>query len=71
MNKIRKADIVKFHTPNFDEDSNQLYMVHEVMEDGDRTRAKIEALNTGLAIAPVAIVMTRDLEVEAFKNKIL
>lgn len=64
MKPIKRGQIVKFHTPYEDEDSNQLYLVHEVFEDGEKSRAKIEALDTGLSFPPIAVVYLRDLEID-------
>ncbi len=69
MKPIEKGQIVKFHTPNIDEDPNQKYVVLEVFEDGDRTRAKIEALDTGFIFPSVNVVLARDLEVEIISSE--
>jgi hypothetical protein len=47
METIKEGKIVKFHTPLADENPNQLYVVLEVIEDNERSRAKIQALNLG------------------------
>lgn len=63
MKPIKKGQIVKFHTPLADENPNQLYVVLEVMEDDERPRADIQALNTGLSFTPINTVRLADLEV--------
>lgn len=71
MKSIKRGQIVKFHTPYEDEDPEQLYVVLEVFEDDDRTRAKILALNTGLSFAPISVVYARDLEIDEINTKSL
>lgn len=68
MIEITKGQIVKFHTPLADENPNQLYVALEVIEDNERSRAKIQALNTGLAFVPVNTVKLTDLEVAEVNN---
>jgi len=68
METIKEGKIVKFHTPLADENPNQLYVVLEVIEDNERSRAKIQALNTGLAFTPVNTVRLADLEVAKIDN---
>jgi len=46
-NKI--GQVAKFHTPLPDKNPNQLYVVLEIIEDDERPRADIKALNTGLS----------------------
>lgn len=60
-NKI--GQVAKFHTPLPDENPNQLYVVLEIIEDDDRPRADIKALNTGLSFPPINTVKLDDLEV--------
>ncbi len=61
-NKI--GQVAKFHTPLPDENPNQLYVVLEIIEDDERPRADIKALNTGLSFPPINTVKLDDLEVE-------
>ena len=63
MEPKKAGQIVKFHTPLSDEDPNQLYVVLEIFEDEERSRADIKALNTGLPFPPVNKVKLSDLEV--------
>lgn len=58
----RPGQIVKYHTPMPDEDPEQLYVVLEIL-NGDRTDAKIKALNTGRPLAPVFVTDINDLMV--------
>ena len=63
MIPTKKGQIAKFHTPLADENPNQLYVVLEVIEDAERPRADIQALNTGLSFPPINTVLLNDLEV--------
>lgn len=60
-NKI--GQVAKFHTPLPDENPNQIYVVLEIIEDDERPRADIKALNTGLSFPPINTVKLDDLEV--------
>ncbi len=60
-NKI--GQIAKFHTPLPDENPSQLYVVLEIIEDEERPRADIKALNTRLSFPPINTVSLNDLEV--------
>ncbi len=60
-NKI--GQVAKFHTPLPDENPNQLYVVLEIIEDDERPRADIKALNTGLSFPSINTVKLDDLEV--------
>jgi hypothetical protein len=60
-NKI--GQVAKFHTPLPEENPNQLYVVLEIIEDDERPRADIKALNTGLSFPPINTVSLNDLEV--------
>lgn len=60
-NKI--GQVAKFHIPLPDENPNQLYVVLEIIEDDERPRADIKALNTGLSFPPINTVKLDDLEV--------
>lgn len=68
MKANKEGQIVKFHTPLVDENPNQAYVILEVIEDGHRSRAKIQALNTGLPFPSVSIVKLSDLEVVEVDN---
>lgn len=63
MKVLKEGQIVKFHSPLEDENPNQLYVILEVIEDEERSRAEIQALNTGLSFPPVNKVQLSDLEV--------
>lgn len=63
MRPSKQGQIVKFHTPLADENPNQLYVVLEIIEDDERPRADIQALNTGLSFPPINTVRLGDLEV--------
>jgi transcription antitermination factor NusG len=63
MTPVKQGQIVKYHTPLADENPNQLYVVLEVIEDDERARADIQALNTGLSFPPINTVRLGDLEV--------
>lgn len=68
MKVLKEGKIVKFHNPLADENPNQSYVLLEVIEDEEKSRAKIQALNTGLAFAPVSTVLLTDLEVAEVDN---
>lgn len=63
MKPTKQGQIAKFHTPLADENPEQLYVVLEVIEDDERPRAEIQALNTGLPFPPINKVHLDDLEV--------
>lgn len=63
MKPTKQGQIAKFHTPLPDENLNQLYVVLEIIEDDERPRADIQALNTGLSFPPINTVRLNDLEV--------
>jgi transcription antitermination factor NusG len=63
MTPAKQGQIVKFHTPLADENPNQLYVVLEVIDEDERPRADIHALNTGLPFPPINTVRLSDLEV--------
>jgi hypothetical protein len=60
-NKI--GQIAKFHKPLPDENPNQLYVILEIIEDDERPRADIKALNTGFSFPVINTVTLDDLEV--------
>ena len=64
MIQIRKGQVVRFHTPNHDEDPEQLYVVLEFFEDGERSRALITPANSDLFIPGTLKVYSKDLEVD-------
>ena len=63
MKPSKQGQIVKFHTPSHGENPEQLYVVLEVIEDDERPRADIQALDTGLAFPSINTVRLNDLEV--------
>lgn len=63
MTPTNEGQIVKFHTLLDGENPDQKYVVLEIHTDCDIPRAKIKALNTGLAFPPVNVVSPDDLEV--------
>ncbi len=60
-NKI--GQVAKFLISLPGEDPNQLFVVLEIIEDVDRPRADIKALNTGLSFSSINTVSLNDLEV--------
>jgi hypothetical protein len=60
-NKIEQ--VAKFHTPLPNENPNQLYVVLEIIEDDERPRADMKALNTGISFPHINTVKLDDLEV--------
>ncbi len=63
MRPTKQGQIAKFHTPLKGENPEQLYVVLELIENDERPRAAIQALNTGLSFPPVNKVRLDDLEV--------
>lgn len=63
MKPTKQGQIAKFHTPLADENPEQLYVVLEVIEDDERPRASVQALNTGLEFPPINKVLLDDLDV--------
>ena len=61
----REGQLAKFHTPNPDEDPNQLYLVLEIFEYGEgiKPNATIKALNTGWMFPPTQKVLLEDLQI--------
>jgi hypothetical protein len=57
------GQIVKFHTPQDDEEAKMRYVTLEVHDGDDRPRAHIRAVNSGLSIPPVNVVRLGDLVV--------
>lgn len=60
----KPGQIVKFLTPYPDEDPNQLYLLHEIVDydDGMKTTATIKALIKGWSFLPINTVFLEDLE---------
>lgn len=63
MKPNKSGQIAKFHTPLEGENPEQIYVVLDVYENFERSSAKIQALNTGLAFPPINVVLLSDLEV--------
>lgn len=57
------GQIVRFHTPLADEGPEQIYVVLALKENGERSKAYIQALGTGLAFPPINTVLLSDLRV--------
>jgi len=68
MKQIKRGQIVKFHTPNIDENPEQLYVVLEFFEDEDKSRALIRPLKTGLSIPGTLKVFSKDIEIDALQT---
>lgn len=62
MRPTKEGQIVKFHSPLPGENPNQLYVVLELKIDGERDRADIQALGTGLSFPGVNTVLLSDIE---------
>jgi len=45
MKPTKVGQVAKFHTPNEDEDPNQLYVVLEIKGEDDSARVDIKAVN--------------------------
>jgi hypothetical protein len=63
MTPTKKGQIVKFHTPLEYEDPKQLFIILEFIEDGIKSRGKIQPINTGMTFNPIHLVRAEDLEV--------
>ena len=63
MKPNKVGQVAKFHTPNSDEDPNQLYVVLEIKGDDESARVDIKALHTGLSFPPISTVKLDDLTV--------
>lgn len=63
MRPNKNGQIARFHTPLEGENPEQLYVVLEVIEDDERPRADIQALNMRGAFVPINTVRLDDLEV--------
>lgn len=63
MTPSKIGQVVKFHTPLPDENPDQLYVVLEIKEDGNRSRADIKPLHTGLSFPPINTVRLNELTV--------
>lgn len=63
MKPNKEGQIVKFHKPMEDEDPAQIYVLLELKEDGEMSRADIQPLGTGLAYPPITTVLLSDLVV--------
>ena len=63
MRPNKTGQVANFNIRLTDENPNQLYVVLEIIEDDERPRADIKALNTGLSFPPINTVKLDDLEV--------
>lgn len=63
MKPFKLGQVAKFHTPLPYEDPEQLYVVIEINDEKDNSRALIKALNTGLRFPPLNTVFLYDLEI--------
>ena len=72
MKPTKEGQIVKFHTPLPDEDTDQLYVVLEVKDDVEKPRVDIIILNGGQPFTPINTVLLDDLAVvEVFTDDLL
>jgi hypothetical protein len=63
MKPEKIGQVARFHTPLPDENPDQLYVVLEIIDDVEKPRADIKALNTGLSFPPLLTVLLDDLEI--------
>lgn len=68
MEPKKDGQIVRFHTPMADEDPKQLYVVLELKDDGERSRADIQSLGTAWAFPSITTVLLSDLEVVSVRT---
>jgi hypothetical protein len=66
MTPTQSGQIVRFHTPFPDEDSDQLYVILEYFSDVETPRAFIQALGSGMPLPPTTTVLAEDLELVEF-----
>lgn len=66
MNPNKFGQVVKFCTPKPDENPGQLIVVLETIEDVERPRTDIKALNTSLSFPPFNTVLPEDNKVLEF-----
>jgi len=62
MKPTKAGQIVRFHAP-FPSEVNQLYVVLEVKEDGERSRVDIIHLFTDFSFPLISTVLIKDIEV--------
>lgn len=68
MKPTRRGQIVKFHTPNEDENPDDVYLVLEYMEDGERSRVRIQATYNENQIPWTTILYAKDFEVDELQT---
>lgn len=69
MTLNKRGQIVKFHTPYECEDPDDLYLVLEYMEHGERSRVRVQALNTGYSFPWTRILYARDFVVDEIQSR--
>ncbi|MBP6237478.1 MAG: hypothetical protein KA536_15120 [Saprospiraceae bacterium] len=69
MTPTQSGQIVHFHTPFPDEDSDQLYVILEYFSDVETPRAFIQALVSGMTLPPTKTVLAEDLELVEFNTE--
>jgi hypothetical protein len=62
MKPSKKGQIVRFHTPLPDEDTDVLYSVVDIFTDVERPRAQIRAVNIPGSFMPINTVLVEELE---------
>lgn len=65
----RAGQIVKFHTLLEDESPNDIYLVLEFMDDGDKSRVLVKSLNTGYSMPWTRILKASYFEVDNFQTE--
>ncbi len=63
MKPNKVGQVAKFHTPLPGENPHLRYVVLQVIDDVEKPRADIRALNVGGAFIPINTVLLEDLEV--------
>ncbi len=65
----RAGQIVKFHTLLEDESPDDIYLVLEFMDDGEKSRVLVKSLNTGYSFPWTRILRARDFQVDMVQTK--
>lgn len=65
----RAGQIVKFHTLLEDESPDDIYLVLEFMDDGEKSRVLVKSLNTGYSMPWTRILKANYFEVDMIQTK--
>lgn len=65
----RAGQIVKFHTLLENESPDDIYLVLEFMDDGEKSRVLVKSLNTGYSMPCTRILKASYFEIDNFQTK--